>query len=83
MKKNYKLQNTNYKQITNYNVQKYKQRGKEESKIMNSKGGHGFHQGSSLMGTMTTFNKKFLQGPGTVFSKRVPGRRRQKNEYIY
>jgi hypothetical protein len=23
-------------------------------------------------------NKKFLQGPGTVFSKRVPGRRRQK-----
>jgi hypothetical protein len=22
-------------------------------------------------------NKKFLQGPGTVFSKRVPGRRRQ------
>jgi hypothetical protein len=22
-------------------------------------------------------NQKFLQGPGTVFSKRVPGRRRQ------
>jgi hypothetical protein len=34
--KNYKLQNTNYKQITNYNVQNYKQRGKEESKIMKS-----------------------------------------------
>ncbi|UCH93853.1 MAG: hypothetical protein JSV88_26795 [Candidatus Aminicenantes bacterium] len=26
----------------------------------------------------TLFNQKFLQGPGTVFSKRVPGRRRQK-----
>ena len=23
-------------------------------------------------------NKKFLQGPGAVFSKRAPGRRRQK-----
>jgi hypothetical protein len=27
MKKNYKLQNTNYKQITNYNVQNYKPNG--------------------------------------------------------
>jgi hypothetical protein len=25
-------------------------------------------------------NQKFLQGPGTVFSKRVPGRRRQKQK---
>jgi hypothetical protein len=25
----------------------------------------------------TTFNKKFLWGPGAVFSKRAPGRRRQ------
>jgi len=26
----------------------------------------------------TTVNEKFLQGPGAVFSKRAPGRRRQK-----
>ena len=28
MKRNYKLQNTNYKQITNYNDQNYKQKNK-------------------------------------------------------
>ncbi len=30
MKENYKLQNTNYKQITNYNVQNYKQKINEK-----------------------------------------------------
>ncbi len=31
MIKNYKLQNTNYKQITNYNVQNYKPNGRHAS----------------------------------------------------
>ena len=30
----------------------------------------------------TNFNEKLLQGPGTVFSKRVPGRRRQNNIFL-
>ena len=30
MKKNYKLQNTNYKQITNYNVRNYKQKNNQK-----------------------------------------------------
>jgi hypothetical protein len=28
-------------------------------------------------------NQKFLQGPGAVFSKRAPGRRRQKVNFIH
>jgi len=65
-KKNYKLQNTNYKQITNYKLQ------------ITKKTAHQFRQ---LIRTGATPNQKFLQGGprGTVFTKRVPpGRRRQK-----
>ena len=53
MKKNYKLQNTNYKQITNYNVQNYKQK---------NKGGHGLHIKSFRLQTMTAFNQKLFRG---------------------
>jgi hypothetical protein len=86
MGKNYKLQNTNYKQITNYNVQNYKQSGvfkvdqALDQLINNSKGGHGLHKDFSWLQTMTAFNEKFLRGVqgGSFFKKRPPGRRRQK-----
>jgi hypothetical protein len=61
--KNYKLQNTKYKQITNYKLQ------------ITNKVAHELHE---LPRIGATSNQKFLQGPGTVFSKRVPDRRRQK-----
>jgi hypothetical protein len=63
MKENYKLQNTNYKQITNYNVQNYKQK---------NKGSHGLHRGSFKLQIMTALIKSFCGGSrGAVFSKRA------------
>jgi hypothetical protein len=80
MKKNYKLQNTNYKGggtpdqlgIPNYNVRNYKQK---------NKGSHGLHKDSLGLQTMTALMKSFCGGVqgGAVFSKSAPpGRRRQK-----
>ena len=65
MKKNYKLQNTNYKQITNYNVLNYKQK---------TKGSHGLHQGSFKLQTMTALIKSFCGGVqgGQFFQKAPP-----------
>ncbi|MGD2086252.1 MAG: hypothetical protein PVH61_08715 [Candidatus Aminicenantes bacterium] len=63
MNKNYKLQNTNYKQITNYNVRNYKQK---------IKGSHGL-QGTFKRQNMTALIKSFCGGSrGAVFSKRAP-----------
>ncbi|MGD2085692.1 MAG: hypothetical protein PVH61_05855 [Candidatus Aminicenantes bacterium] len=58
MKKNYKLQ------ITNYNVRNYKQK---------NKGSYGLHRGSFRLQTMTALMKSFCGGSrGAVFSKRAP-----------
>jgi len=58
MRKNYKLQNTNY------NVQNYKQK---------TKGSHGLHQDTFKLQTMTALIKSFCGGSrGAVFSKRAP-----------
>ncbi|MGD2091601.1 MAG: hypothetical protein PVH61_35840 [Candidatus Aminicenantes bacterium] len=75
MKENYKLQNTNYKQITKYNVQNYKQ--KEDhvlKKLINKpKCSYGLHQGTFKLQTMTALIKSFCGGSrGAVFSKRAP-----------
>jgi hypothetical protein len=84
MKKNYKLQITNYKQTTNYNVQNYKRNGifgvdqALDQLIINPKGGHGLPKDSFRLQTMTAFNEKLLQGvQGDGFlEKSPPGRRR-------
>jgi hypothetical protein len=55
---NYKLQNTNYKQIPNYNVRNYKKK---------TKGSHGLLQGSFRLQTMTALIKSFCGG---LFAKR-------------
>jgi hypothetical protein len=62
MKENYKLQNTNYKQIT----------------IKKNKSSHGLHKGHIKSQTMTAFNQKLwgVQGGGFL-EKSPPGRRRQ------
>jgi hypothetical protein len=83
--KNYKLQNTNYKQTTNYKLQITKKTAhelheftriseKKEINITTTKGGHGLHKGSLRLQTMTAFNQKFLRGGpgGAVFSKSAP-----------
>jgi hypothetical protein len=62
--KNYKLQITNYKQITNYNVRNYKQK---------TRGSRGLHQDSFKLQTMTALIKSFCgESRGAVFSKRAP-----------
>jgi hypothetical protein len=63
--KNYKLQFTNYKQITNYNVRNYKQK---------TKGSHGLHQDSFKLQTMTALIKSFCGGGqgGQFFQKAPP-----------
>jgi len=64
MKKNYKIQNTNYKQITNYKIQ-----------ITNKKieSSHALPQDSFKLQTMTALIKSFCGGSrGAVFSKRAP-----------
>jgi hypothetical protein len=73
MKKNYKLQNTNYKQCTclkkrqvlNYNIQNYKQK---------TKGSHGLPQVSYRLQTMTALIKSFCGGVqgGQFFQKAPP-----------
>jgi len=65
MGKNYKLQNTNYKQITNYNVRNYKQK---------IKGSHGLHKGPFELQTMTALIKNFCGGVqgGRFFQKAPP-----------
>jgi hypothetical protein len=74
--KNYKIQNTNYKQITNYNVQNYKQ------KMFTLKGGHGLPKDSSRLQTMTAFNEKLFRGVqgGGFLEKSPPGCRRQREQ---
>jgi hypothetical protein len=81
MKRNYKLQITNYKQITNYNVRNYKQNGVLkvdqglDKLIINFKGGHGLHEGSFRLQIMTAFNQKFLRGSrGRFLQKEPPGK---------
>ena len=65
MKKNYKLQNTNYKQITNY-----------KSQITNKriKSSHGLHKGPIKLQTMTALIKSFCGGVqgGQFFQKAPP-----------
>jgi hypothetical protein len=85
MLENYKLQVTNYKQITNYNVQNYKKNGVFEvdqslnQLIINPKDGHGLHKDIFRLQTMTVFNQKLLQGVqgGGFLEKSPPGRQRQ------
>ena len=75
MKENYKLQNTNYKQNTKYNVQNYKQRDARVLKklINKTKGSHGLHRGTFKLQIMTALIKSFYGGSrGAVFSKRAP-----------
>jgi hypothetical protein len=84
MIKNYKLQNTNYKQITNYKLQitnKVPHELHELTRIVGgdytgkitTKGSHGLYQSSFKLQTMTALIKSFCGGSrGTVFSKRVP-----------
>ena len=84
MKENYKLQNTNYKQITNYKLQITKKTAhelheltriseKKETIITKTKGSHGLHQGSFKLQTMTALMKSFCGGSrGAAFSKRAP-----------
>jgi len=67
--KNYKLQNTNYKQITNYNVHNYKRNGvfgvdQAFNQLKNYKGSHGLHKDSFRLQTMTALIKSFCGGPG-------------------
>jgi hypothetical protein len=84
MKKNYKLQNTNYKlQITNKVAHELHEltriSEKKERSLTTTKGGHGLHKESFKLQIMTAFNQKFLRGGpgGAVFSKSAPpGRRR-------
>jgi hypothetical protein len=78
MRKNYKLQNTNYKQIPNYNVRNYKQK---------NKGSHGLHQDSFKLQTMTALIKSFcggVQGGGFLEkSPHGPGGKKWKRRRYY
>ncbi|MGD2089379.1 MAG: amino acid adenylation domain-containing protein [Candidatus Aminicenantes bacterium] len=67
---NYKLQNTNYKQIT--------KKGVPFGRILNAFGGGDAHELHELTRIGTTSNEKFLRGVqgGSFFKKRPPGRRR-------
>ena len=78
MKKNYKLQNTNYKQITNYKIQitnkvapfghiinAFGERDAHElHELTRNKGSHGLHIDSFKLQTMTALIKSFCGGPG-------------------
>ncbi len=78
IKKNNKLQNTNYKQITKKMAHELHELTripeKKETSITTTKGSHGLHQDSFKLQTMTAFNQKFLRGGpgGAVFSKSAP-----------
>jgi hypothetical protein len=66
VEKNYKLQNTNNKQITKYKIQITNKK---------TKGGHGLHKDSSRLQTMTAFNQKLFRGVqgGGFLEKSPPG----------
>jgi hypothetical protein len=53
MRKNYILQNTNYKQITNYKLQITNKK---------AKGSYGLHQGAFKLQSMTALIKSFCRG---------------------
>jgi hypothetical protein len=86
MKKNYKLQNTNYKQITNYKIQitnkvapfghiinAFGERDAHElHELTRNKGSHGLHQGAFKLQTMTALIKSFCGGPGGGFLEKSP-----------
>jgi hypothetical protein len=57
MRKDYKLQNTNYKQITNYKLQITK--GVAPPTYYCKEGSHGLHQGFFKLQTMTALIKSF------------------------
>ncbi len=81
MKKNYKLQNTNYKQTTNYKIQitnkvapfghiinVFGERDAHElHELTRNKGSHGLHQDTFTLQTMTALIKSFCRG---LFAKR-------------
>jgi hypothetical protein len=73
MKRNYKLQNTNYKQST---CLKERQVPYDKIQITNkkTKGSHGLHQGSFKLQTMTALIKSFCGGVqgGQFFQKAPP-----------
>jgi hypothetical protein len=80
---NYKSQNTNYKQITNYKLQitnKLAAKAREETlratkdKTFNSKSSHGLHRDSFKLKTMTALMKSFCRGVqgGRFFQKESP-----------
>jgi hypothetical protein len=92
MSKNSKLQNTNYKQITNYKLQITKKMAhelheltriseKKETIITKTKDGHGLHKDSSRLQTMTAFNEKLLRGVqgGGFLEKSPPGKKKVRN----
>jgi hypothetical protein len=61
MSKNYKIQITNYKQITMPKIT-----------IKKTKGSHGLHKVSSTLQTMTALIKSFCRGPGGGFLEKSP-----------
>jgi len=73
MRRNYKLQNTNYKQITNYKLQITNKvahelheltriAGKDYNGEITTKGSHGLHQDTFKLQTMTALIKSFCRG---------------------
>jgi hypothetical protein len=84
MSKNYKLQNTNYKQITNYKLQITKKEAHELHELtripgrkytgkITTKGSHGLHKDTLRLQTMTALMKSFCGGvQGGQFFKKAP-----------
>ncbi|MGD2090569.1 MAG: hypothetical protein PVH61_30635 [Candidatus Aminicenantes bacterium] len=82
--RNYKLQNTNYKQITNYKSQitnKDAHKLHELTRIaernyngkITTKGSHGLHRDTFKLQSMTVLIKGFCGGPGGGFFKKGGG----------
>jgi hypothetical protein len=77
---NYKIQNTNYKQITNkvapfgQVLNAFGEKGTHElQELTRIKGSHDLHRGSYPLQSMTALNKSFCGGSrGAVFSKSAP-----------
>jgi RHS repeat-associated protein len=77
---NYKIQNTNYKQITNkvapfgQVLNAFGEKGTHElHELTRIKGSHDLHRGSYPLQSMTALNKSFCGGSrGAVFSKSAP-----------
>jgi hypothetical protein len=72
MRKDYKLQNTNYKQITNYKLQITN--GVAPPTYYCKEGSHGLHKDSFKLQTMTALIKSFCWGVqgGQFFQKAPP-----------